>query len=401
MQQKYIPTRPTKRGCLLLVFFILLICFLDSITISKYISYEIYGNIIKPFLWIGLAVMVRLFPRARCKSSIRAREGIVWWSIIFAIIFIAVQICAGLFFSFGKSPYSHTVPGILLNILSIGSMIIGRESARFYIVNTFVKKERLVLIIFFSIFMTLPEYPVTKFTGLSGLQEAVEFLAQHLLPDLCQSLLATYLSFIGGIIASASYMGILQGFHWLSPILPNLNWVATALIGVMCPVFFFAAIQNIFLKEKRMLKRNEKKEGILGWMVTSLLSIGIIWFSVGVFPIYPSVIATGSMEPLIMPGDVILVEKVRNEKEIDKLKKGDIIQFRMEDFLVSHRIIEIVEGQNGKGYRTKGDNNNTEDTDLVLPENVKGRVVQIVPKIGWPTLLLKQRKDVPLDKVIF
>ena len=51
-------------------------------------------------------------------------------------------------------------------------------------------------------------------------------------------------------------------------------------------------------------------------------SVAIIWFAVGLFPLYPSVILTGSMEPDIMPGDVVLVAKW-----IVTLLRSDIIVF--------------------------------------------------------------------------
>ena len=188
------------------------------------------------------------------------------------------------------------------------------------------------------------------------------------------------------------YMSIIQAFNWLSPILPNLKWITAALIGIMCPIFSLSAMQNLYIKESRAGKKLEK-EGIVGWMFTSMFSIGVIWFVVGVFPVYPSVIATGSMEPLIKPGDVIIVEKIRSIKDIEKLCDGDVIQFQLDGALVSHRITEIIEDDDGKKFRTKGDNNTTHDSELVNVTDIKGKIVYVVPKIGWPTLLVKKRSE--------
>jgi len=334
------------------------------------------------------------------RTSQKSRESIFWWSIVFAIVFIVIQVCAGLLFGFGKSPYNHSAVGIFLNILSFGTMVVGRENARSYITGVLTKKEKVTAFIIIALFMTGIEYPVSKFSRLNDIQTIVKFFAQYFLPDLCQNLFATYLAFVGGSIPAIAYMGILEAFHWLYPILPNLKWIISALIGIMAPVFFLFALQNIYLRETRKIKMYENNsESPVGWMITSILSIGIIWFSIGVFPIYPSVIVTGSMEPLIKPGDVILVDKIQKSEDIDQLKTGDIIQFKMDDILVSHRIINIVEDEYGKRYMTKGDNNNSPDTDLVLPQDIKGRIVQIIPKIGWPTLLIRQRDELPYDRI--
>jgi len=135
-------------------------------------------------------------------------------------------------------------------------------------------------------------------------------------------------------------------------------------------------------------------------MITSIISIAIIWFSVGVFPIYPSVIATGSMRPMTKPGDVILARKVT---DVNNLHTGDVIQFKRDGVSISHRIIEIVEDRE-KGvpvFRTKGDNNSAPDVDLVKPEQVKGKIINVIPNAGWPSLLIRSSREIPLEEIEF
>ena len=48
-------------------------------------------------------------------------------------------------------------------------------------------------------------------------------------------------------------------------------------------------------------------------------------------------------------------------------------------------------------YKRQGDNNPTPDTDLVKPQDIKGTVINKVPKIGWLTLLVKGDKEIPID----
>jgi len=245
--------------------------------------------------------------------------------------------------------------------------------------------------------MTASAIPLNKFLGLAGYEESVKFIAQFFAPEFSKNFFATYIAFLGGPIPAIIYMGTLQAFHWLSPILPNLKWITTALIGVLVPVFSLSIVQNMYLTEARLLKKSQvDNEGPLGWILTSLISIAIVWFAVGVFSIYPSVVATGSMEPMIKPGDVILVKKAATIEDINKLKEGDVIQFQRDSILISHRIIEIVqEDKKLQSYRTKGDNNTGADIDMLQPEQIKGEVVNVIPKIGWPTLLIKSDKESP------
>lgn len=251
--------------------------------------------------------------------------------------------------------------------------------------------------------MTLTSISLKRYIGIKGSQDLVKLIAQYIAPEFAQNLFACYLVFLGGPLTSVIYLGIIQGFHWLSPILPDLKWITTAFIGVLCPMFFMISLQTIYLDALKKIKiRDKDEDSPISWMITSIISIGIIWFAVGVFPIYPSVIATGSMEPDIRPGDVILVKKIVDMEGVNNLKIDDVIQFRRDSILISHRIIGIRNDEKeGIGFRTKGDNNSSPDTEIVKPEDVKGIIVATVPKIGWPTLLIKSDKDIDLNEIVY
>ena len=397
----YIPVKSSKSMCLLIIGGMIFIYSLDNLSLGKVISNETYYYIIKPLLYLVLGFVVWLFPRPRFKASIIHKNNIIMWAFGFGIIHVLFTFCVGFIDGFGKSPYSHSFMGILINVFGIASRLIGQESARSFIVNNLTKKERYIVFIPLALFTTLLNYPLSRFIRLKETEEIVKLFAQYIVPDFCQNLFATYLSFLCGWFPSLAYMGTIQAFNWLSPILPNLKWISAALVGIMCPVFSLSVMQNIHLQESKEYKRNTQKEGTFGWIATSILSIGIIWFAVGVFPIYPSVIATGSMKPLIHPGDMVLISKMKNIEDIDNLKEGDIIQFKRGNILITHRIVEILNEKNVKQYRTKGDNNSVSDKQTVKPEDIKGRMISVIPKVGWPTLLLKSSDDIPIEDVEF
>lgn len=97
------------------------------------------------------------------------------------------------------------------------------------------------------------------------------------------------------------------------------------------------------------------------------------------------IIISPSMVPTIKVEDAIIVMR----QEADQLEVGDIITFLSSDprysgLTITHRIVGIETSENGKiYYRTKGDNNNSEDTALVSSDNVYGRVILKIPKIGY------------------
>ena len=92
------------------------------------------------------------------------------------------------------------------------------------------------------------------------------------------------------------------------------------------------------------------------------------------------VVATGSMEPQYSIGDLIITK----EKAKEEIKTGDIINYISNDKTntVTHRIVDIVKKDGQIFYRTKGDNNNSEDSELVNYNQVKGVLVFKISKVG-------------------
>ena len=82
----------------------------------------------------------------------------------------------------------------------------------------------------------------------------------------------------------------------------------------------------------------------------------------------PFIVLSGSMETQISVGDLVIVKEV----DTGTLKKGDIIAFRENDIVITHRIDDIITEDDKVKYITKGDNNNTRDEGTVLPEQVEG-----------------------------
>ena len=98
-----------------------------------------------------------------------------------------------------------------------------------------------------------------------------------------------------------------------------------------------------------------------------------------VFGYKPFIVLSGSMETEIYKGDLIISKVVDPET----LKVNDIIAFRdAEDTVTTHRIIEIVDRDGEKLFITKGDNNNSQDQNLVELKDVEGLYVLRIPGIG-------------------
>ncbi len=314
--------------------------------------------------------------------KIREKNFLLWITAVCSIVYIFAMMISGISFGFGKSPFNHSIYGMALNAFQLFSVLIAKELVRDYLVNGSGRNARFGDCIFAAVFIYLLSFNPDQFVNIETNLQIIQFISIDMLAKLCISFFATYLVFIGGPALSILYLGIHDGFFWFCPILPNLSWIAQAFIEILLPVFSLILMRYFYRKRTGFQAREKDTENPLGWIMVLVISILMIWFSIGVFPVRPFAIVTGSMIPVIYPGDVVLVKR-----DVDDLKTGEIIQYKSGDIYIFHRITEIIEEDDTYLYITKGDNNPSEDPKPVNINSIKGRVIYTVPKVGYPALL--------------
>ncbi len=135
-------------------------------------------------------------------------------------------------------------------------------------------------------------------------------------------------------------------------------------------------------EEIKILKENLKNVLIL-LLILILLKVSYSKFIEKEYPVKLFgfaflVVTTGSMEPEIDAGELVVI------KENEEYKIGDIVTFvDQDDFLVTHRIVNL----NEKSMITKGDNNDLLDEATNL-RNIKGKVIAHSKVLGFFVLYL-------------
>lgn len=86
-------------------------------------------------------------------------------------------------------------------------------------------------------------------------------------------------------------------------------------------------------------------------------------------------VATGSMVPTYEVGDVIIVKEV----DTNSLVEGDVVSYlgkkgTFSGRVVTHRIVNIEDGEDGKTFTTKGDANDEEDPPITS-DQIYGKVI--------------------------
>ncbi len=141
-----------------------------------------------------------------------------------------------------------------------------------------------------------------------------------------------------------------------------------------------------------MQKRQFDLYSLLSYIISAwILVILLLHF---VFGFQYVVILTDSMKPHINPGDLVVTKPV----SLSELHVGDVILYEIHignsTYRITHRIVAIKTDWNGRYYFvTKGDNRKYTDPWRVYPEQVIGKVILVIPKVGvvWyytPLILL-------------
>lgn len=100
----------------------------------------------------------------------------------------------------------------------------------------------------------------------------------------------------------------------------------------------------------------------------------------------PFIVLSGSMEPTILTGDIVLTKITAAED----IAQNDIITFRVEqDTAVTHRVTEVVEEDGKVSFLTKGDANVGSDAAVVTPEMLEGKYLGRVGGLGQLAIFLQ------------
>ena len=194
--------------------------------------------------------------------------------------------------------------------------------------------------------------------------------------------------FISFIYSMASY---------LVPIIPNILPIVWSLI-INGLVFITVIIYYIEINEKgQALRIREKrvdkyiKKPIFGYLFIGAIMSLIVAFFIGMFPIYPVVVLTDSMEPTLGRGNLVLVERVPNGDAFIRVGEGEVLHYKNHlgvEYI--HRVVDFTYDINGeRQYITRGDASYLTDPYPVIQSDVLGIARAALPFIGYPYIFFR------------
>lgn len=142
----------------------------------------------------------------------------------------------------------------------------------------------------------------------------------------------------------------------------------------------------------------------INYIFAIVLSTVAIIMAISAVPAFGNrslIVKSGSMEPAIKVGDLVVVQTGKSifGSKLISYKNGDIIAFKnagSEKVMVTHRIVGEESKNNQTFYKTKGDANAETDNWLVAKKDILGKADTRLPYIGKILSFVKSKYGFPL-----
>jgi len=322
------------------------------------------------------------------KDRNRYTKDIIFEMVIILLVYFILIYLLGVVIDFAKISDYYNWYGLKTYIIPLIITIILKEILRYMMLK---KSEgcKLLFITTIVLFIFVDISEAIYYNGFKTGYDTFIFIALSLLPAISSNIVFNYLAVQSGYKPIIFYLLITRLYVYLIPIIPDLNEYLTAIINFILPIIMGYKLYNFFQKENdKDIDREYNKKRIGVWVLPGILTLIIVYFTSGYFHYYALAIATGSMEPKISRGDIVIVEKI--EDRIAELEVGRVIAYNYNEVVVVHRINKIVEEDNERFFYTKGDANNHVDNYVIKEDMIIGTVDFAVPYAGFPTVWINQ-----------
>ena len=335
-----------------------------------------FTDIINPIFWVLIAGGLKfLVVEPRTKTTYKS--DITKYVIITILLYVLVYFLSGLLTDFGKSPYLQTFWGLIHNLYAIGFVVFCKEYIRYRLINNVSRKDKKLIFLFLVILFSFLDIKFTDFIINGNAYYITKNIFSTFIP------IIEYTDYIPSFIYSICMYLML----WIPPILPNSPWILTTILDTIFPLILFLYCRYYVYKKDRFHLSKVEPFNPKGMIPLAVGVVTVIWFALGIFPVRPIGVATGSMEPNIHVGDMVLIDQ---KVSVNDIHVGDVIQYGLNSYTVIHRVEQKYQEDGHTYFITKGDNNDDSDLKPVSEGQLKGKVIYRIPYVAIPTIWLNK-----------
>lgn len=338
------------------------------------------------FFGILSLVCLLIFHFPRDKSYYRS--GTLRMVIISLLSYLLIIYGLGLLIGFFKTPFAHTPIAIIKNILPVILLILFKEIIRYLICKNSPNNKMPVIIItlFYIILGIIIELSYANISNFEGL---FILFTVTILPLSFKEILYSYLTYNVSISPTILIRILMETFIYIVPFYPNFDNYLSALIGILYPFILYHAVNKAILHAEKKDKIVTKTYYKLITYPIYVIVFALVLLTSGIFKYQIIAIGSNSMKDVYERGDAVLIYKYSKDN-VDKINIGDILVYRYNDTVITHRVVDKYYLDGHIAFKTKGDNNETVDNNVVLDNDVKGIVINKIKYIGYPTILLQE-----------
>ena len=360
---------------LALFFFTLIICGLINVVASKY---RIFIAI--TFLLILLIASYLIFGLKKDNnynknSSIRI---VVAKLMFFGIIAYLLGIILG----FNRG-FAYSIQSLLYGVIPTILLVIITEFLRFILLkNTFGHKKTIIIFTILIIIFNV----ATKVGVIDSNYKLFLFIGATVLSTIAIESLCSYLVIKVGPISGIVLKLTLGLYPYILPIVPNLGDYIKTVIDIILVYSTYTTINKGLLEYEKNDKYIDKFNARIITYPIIILLIGLVILVSGVFKYQMVAIASDSMIPAYSRGDALIIGKC----DVDNIEVGDILVFKNNNAIVTHRVIKKEVVNNEIRFTTKGDNNKAKDDIISTSSNVIGKAHFVIKYVGFPTIWINE-----------
>ena len=294
--------------------------------------------------------------------------------------FITIYIL-GLVLSFHKTVFSSNIKYIL-NIIVLESLVIIAEEIIRYIICKNTQTRKFPIILYTIILSILNIILEINSYDLSNHEVLFIFMTTIVIPVIAKESLCSYLTYKVSYVPSLIYKLTINQYQYVLPIIPNLGNYLYAISGVALPYATYYTTNKILNYQKKKKEYQNKAIRRLFYIPSIVMITMIITLISGIFSHTILAIGSNSMVPLYQRGDAVIYKK----EKIENVKIGEVIAFKKNGRIITHRVINKKIINNQYRLKTKGDANNSEDNYEIEGNEVLGVIKYNIKYIGYPTI---------------
>ena len=279
--------------------------------------------------------------------------------------------------------FAYSIQSLLYGVIPTILLVIITEFLRFILLkNTFGHKKTIIIFTILIIIFNV----ATKVGVIDSNYKLFLFIGATVLSTIAIESLCSYLVIKVGPISGIVLKLTLGLYPYILPIVPNLGDYIKTVIDIILVYSTYTTINKGLLEYEKNDKYIDKFNARIITYPIIILLIGLVILVSGVFKYQMVAIASDSMIPAYSRGDALIIGKC----DVDNIEVGDILVFKNNNAIVTHRVIKKEVVNNEIRFTTKGDNNKAKDDIISTSSNVIGKAHFVIKYVGFPTIWINE-----------